>query len=210
MRRLLVLLTLLLAPTVASASQLVISVKDAAGQPVANAVVVFRPASGVHPAVEREQGVHVITQADIHFNPFVVVAPVGSEVSFPNKDKVRHHVYSFSAAKRFELKLYGRDETRRVVFDQPGVVSLGCNIHDQMMGFVFVTDTPYVAKTGASGEVTLDSLPAGPGTVTVWHPFQRSRLNEVSETLSVPAQGAGRAAFAMNLRPPPEGKSPAL
>jgi len=209
MRILIALMALLLAPAAAAAGQLVVAVKDAAGQPVANAVVAFRPAGG-RAAAAREPGTYVVTQADVRFSPFVIVAPVGSEVLFPNKDKVRHHVYSFSQPKRFELKLYGRDETRRVIFDQPGVVSLGCNIHDQMMGFVFVSDTPYVAKTGPSGEVTLDDLPAGAGTVTVWHPFQRSRLNEVSEAQQIPAQGAAHAAFAMTLRAPPEGKAPSL
>ena len=209
MRGFLALLLLLTAPSVAAAGQVMVTVKDGLGQPVANAVVTFRPAAG-HPVLARPAGAHVVSQAEVRFDPFVIVVPVGTEVEFPNKDKVRHHVYSFSPAKRFELKLYGRDETRRVTFDQPGVVSLGCNIHDQMMGFVFVSDTPYVAKTGANGEVVIDGLPAGSGTLTVWHPFQRSRYNEVSETLAAPAQGQVRAAVNLSLRAPPPDKAPLL
>ncbi|MGZ3279472.1 MAG: methylamine utilization protein [Caulobacteraceae bacterium] len=185
------------------------SLKDLTGQPVANAVVAFRPASG-GPAPTRTSQTYQVTQADIRFNPFVLIVPVGAEVQFPNKDKVRHHVYSFSPAKRFELKLYGKDDTRRVTFDLPGVVSLGCNIHDQMMGFVFVSDTPYVAKTGPNGEAVLDGLPSGPGTITVWHPFLRGRYNEMAQSLSIPNQGATRAAFALNLHPPPPNKTPAF
>jgi len=209
MRTFLVALVLLLTPVMATAGQIVVALKDAAGQPVANAVVTFAPAAG-HPAPARESGPYVVTQAKVHFDPFVIVAPVGAQVDFPNKDKVRHHVYSFSKAKRFELKLYGRDETRHVTFDQPGVVALGCNIHDQMVGFVFVTDTPYVAKSGADGEVVLDNLPAGPGVLTVWHPFQRSRYNESAQPLTVPAQGQAHAAFSLNLKAPPPDKTPLL
>jgi plastocyanin len=209
MRAFLILLSLLLAPSVALAGQIVVALKDAAGHPVANAVITFRPAAG-HPAPLKEAGPYVVSQTEVHFDPFVIVVPVGAEVDFPNKDKVRHHVYSFSKAKHFELKLYGRDETRHVTFDQPGVVALGCNIHDQMMGFVFVADTPFVAKSGADGEVTLDNLPAGPGVLTVWHPFQRSRYNESAQTLVVPAQGQTYAAFSLNLKAPPPDKTPLL
>lgn len=183
-----------------------VAVKDAAGQPVPNAVVVFRPASGA-PAPARTTETYQVTQSDIRFTPSVIIVPVGAEVQFPNRDKVRHHVYSFSPAKRFELKLYGKDESRRITFDQAGVVSLGCNIHDQMVGFVYVTNTPYAVKTGANGEAMLEGLPAGPGTVTVWHPFLRSRYNEMAQSLGIPGQGAVRAAFSLNLHPPPADKA---
>jgi plastocyanin len=189
----------------ARASDLVVSLKDAAGQPVENAVVTFHPAAGA-PA-PRPTGSYVVAQADIRFEPFVLVAPVGASVQFPNHDKVRHHVYSFSPAKRFELKLYGRDETRSVTFDHPGAVSLGCNIHDQMMGFVYITDTPYTAKSGAHGEVVLENVPPGPGTLTVWQPFLKARRNEKTEAVTVPAQGQAHADFSLDLRPAPAGKA---
>jgi plastocyanin len=214
MRTLLALLALTVqsltfAASDAKAGELAVSLKNAAGQPVANAVVVFRPARGA-PAAPHPVGGYAVTQADIQFNPFVIIVPVGAEVQFPNKDKVRHHVYSFSPAKRFELKLYGRDQSRSITFDQPGVVSLGCNIHDQMIGFVYVTDTPYAVKTGANGEAVLTGLPAGSGTLVVWHPFLRTRDNEMSQSVVVAAQGAARMTVSLNLHDPPTGKSPAL
>lgn len=192
----------------ADAAELRVSVKDLSGAPVPSAVVVFRPASGS--PTPRVAGPYQITQADIRFNPSVIVVPVGATVQFPNKDKVRHHVYSFSPVKRFELKLYGKDESRSITFDQPGVVSLGCNIHDQMIGFVFVADTPYAVKTSADGEAVLGGLPAGPGTATVWHPFLWTRFNEMAQPLSVPAQGEARATFSLKLHAPAIGKAPVL
>jgi plastocyanin len=205
MRILLALFMVFAAVNAARASDLVVSLKDAAGQPVENAVVMFHPAAGATPP--RPTGSYVMTQADIRFEPFVLVAPVGAAVQFPNHDKVRHHVYSFSPAKRFELKLYGRDETRSVTFDRPGAVSLGCNIHDQMMGFVYITDTPYTAKSGPHGEVVLENLPSGAGTLTVWQPFLKTRRNEMIQSVSVPAQGQAHAAFSLELRPAPAGKA---
>ena len=104
-------------------------------------------------------------QHNIAFDPHVLIVPVGSTVGFPNLDKVRHHVYSFSKVKKFDLKLYGRDETRSVVFDKAGVVALGCNIHDSMSGFIIVVDTPYAMKTDANGRVVIANVPAGSATV---------------------------------------------
>ena len=84
----------------------------------------------------------VMAQENISFSPHVLIVPVGATVAFPNHDRVRHHVYSVSKPKKFDIKLYGRDETRTEAFDKPGVVALGCNIHDQMSGFIIVVDTP--------------------------------------------------------------------
>ena len=83
-------------------------------------MVSFKPASGAAVSPTRVNALFRIEQNDVHFDPFILVVPVGAEVSFPNLDKVRHHVYSFSSAKRFEIKLYGRDETRKVTFDKAG------------------------------------------------------------------------------------------
>src|ERR1700744_598179 len=104
---------LFVAPPVLAAD-LTVSLKSATGTPVANAVVSFRPAAGV--PTPRPQGRYEMVQENIQFHPFVLIVPVGASVSFPNHDRVRHHVYSFSAAKRFQLKLYGREETRAVQF----------------------------------------------------------------------------------------------
>ena len=211
MRALVAILLFLALPLPALAGDLVVELKTAAGQPVTNAVVSFRPAAGAAaPIPARISAPLKVEQSNIHFDPFILLAPVGSEVSFPNRDKVRHHVYSFSPAKRFELKLYGRDETRKVTFDKAGVVALGCNIHDQMMGFIVVLDTPYAAKVGASGDVTLRDLPMGGGVVTVWQPFLRGRDNQVVRQIVIPAQGAARVSLTLDLREPPAGKAPLL
>jgi plastocyanin len=189
----------LLAGTSAAAGDLTVDVRDGAGQPLANAVVLVKPKGAAAPTPIRVSWPLVMAQKDIAFAPYVLVAPVGSSVAFPNKDRVRHHVYSFSATKKFELKLYGRDETRTVTFDKPGAVSLGCNIHDEMIAFIYVTDTPYAAKTDATGRVTLRDVPAGASTLTVWHPLQRARAAVVRD-LAV-AAGAQREAAQIPVRP---------
>jgi len=116
---------------------------------------------------------------------------------------VRHHVYSFSAAKPFELKLYGRDETRKVRFDKPGVVAVGCNIHDSMVGFIRVVDTPYAGKSDAAGRVVVRDLPAGPATVTIWHPYAKAPRGEIVRQIVTPASGAARLSATLDLRAPP-------
>src|ERR1700761_4299155 len=119
----------LLCATGASAADLTVQVKTTAGAPVADAVVMVYPAAGGSAPVHSD-ATYRMAQQNLMFDPFVLVVPVGSTVAFPNMDKVRHHVYSFSPAHPFELKLYGRDETRTVRFDKAGTVALGCNIPD--------------------------------------------------------------------------------
>ena len=210
MRGFLISLLLLSLPVPALAGDLTVELKTLSGGAANNAVVSFRPAAGASVAPSRVSAPFKVEQNDVHFDPFILIVPVGAEVSFPNRDKVRHHVYSFSAAKRFELRLYGRDETRKVLFDKTGVVALGCNIHDQMIGFIVVVDTPYAAKVGATGQVVLRDIPPGGGTLTVWQPFMRGRDNQVTQQVVIPAQGAARVSLALNLREPPMDKAPLL
>ncbi len=186
----------------AAAGDVTVEVRDASGKPVRDAVVIVRPSGSVRSSAPvKLSGAWVMAQQNVQFAPYVLVVPVGSSVSFPNKDKVRHHVYSFSAAKRFELKLYGRDESRSVTFDKPGVVSVGCNIHDTMIAFIYVTDTPYAAKSGADGVAVIEDVPAGGASLTVWHPDLKARA-AIGRPLPVtgPAQ---RTAIALDLRPAP-------
>ena len=176
------------APSAVHAATLTIDVRDAAGQPLPNSVVLIdspnKPAG-----VMRSAGSYQMAQQNIMFAPHILIVPVGASVTFPNRDRVRHHVYSFSAAKKFNLKLYGKDETRSVVFDKPGVVSLGCNIHDAMNAFIFVVDTPFAMTTDAQGRVTIPNVPAGTVTVRVWNPVIRASGNMLSQSLAVPAAG---------------------
>lgn len=202
MRALIVFLFLICLPTNALAGDLVMTVRDAAGKPVRDAVVTVHPDAGVSKGPIRFPWPLVIAQQNIQFDPFVLIVPVGQTVLFPNKDKVRHHVYSFSAGNKFELKLFGKDETRTVVFKAVGVAAIGCNIHDQMVGFVKVVDTPFAIKTGADGVATLRGVTAGGATVRVWHPYLRAPKNELTRKSVIPAAGALREQVAVEIRYP--------
>lgn len=138
------------------------------GKPLAEAVL-FLESPAARSAAKPLQGVEV-EQADKRFTQRVTVVPVGTAVSFPNRDKVRHHVYSFSAAKSFELKLYVGTPANPVVFDKPGIATLGCNIHDQMVAWVVAVETPYLGLTGANGRVRLPDVPPGHYRLRSWHP----------------------------------------
>lgn len=197
----LAVLSILLAPAPALAGDLIVTVRDAAGRPTPNAVVMVRPASGVPAAPIRFPWPYTVAQQNIQFDPFVLVVPVGATVGFPNRDKVRHHVYSFSAGNKFELKLFGRDESRSVVFRAPGVAAIGCNIHDQMVGFIRVVDTPWAVKTGPDGVATLRDIPPGAATVTVWHPWLRAPKGEVTRKV-VTTAGVSRDPVTVELRTP--------
>jgi plastocyanin len=143
-----------------------VQVSDTQGKPVAGAVVYLdspAAARATRPLAQVE-----VIQAQRQFVPQVALVTRGTPVLFPNQDTVRHHVYSLSPAKRFELKLYLGKPAAPVVFDQPGVAVLGCNIHDQMVGYVVIVDTPYHARTDAAGRATLDA-PAGDYRLRTWH-----------------------------------------
>jgi plastocyanin len=170
MRILAIILAALSIATPAAAGDLTVMVTNAAGQPVQDAVVMVHPRGGVHAPV-RFSWPYMMTQKNMQFDPFVLIVPVGATVSFPNRDPFRHHVYSFSPAKSFELKLYGHDETRTVKFDKTGVVALGCNIHDNMTAFIRVVDTPWAGKSDAHGAVVIHDVPQGAASVEVWHPY---------------------------------------
>jgi len=159
--------TLLLVATGAAAGPVEVRVTDAAGKALPQAVV-FLESRDARAAVKPAAGVE-IAQAARQFAPQVSVVPVGTAVSFPNRDTVRHHVYSFSATKKFEIKLYVGTPAAPVVFDQPGIAVLGCNIHDQMAAWVVVVDTPYYAQTGADGRVSLPAVPPGSYRLRAWH-----------------------------------------
>ncbi len=191
MRVLFALIAALILSSPAMAGDLTISVRDSAGRPVQDAVVTVHPAAGVPRGPIRFAWPLRMAQQDIQFQPYVLIVPVGGTVAFPNLDRVRHQVYSFSRGNRFELELYGRDETRTRTFSAAGVAAIGCNIHDQMLAYIKVVDTPWAAKTPASGDVVLRGIPAGGATLRVWHPRLAGRGNEISRPLTITA-AAGR------------------
>lgn len=149
------------------AASLTVAVTDAASsQPLADTVV-YAVSTAKAPM---RAGKAAIAQVERRFVPYVTVVQTGTPIEFPNRDSVKHHVYSFSPAKTFELKLYAGTPAVPVMFDKPGLVTLGCNIHDHMLAFVAVVDTPYFAKTEAAGTAVLEGLPPGDYVVHVWHP----------------------------------------
>lgn len=173
-------------PSTGSAATVSIDIRAIDGKPLAGAVVTIETPKAPAATV---RGPYNVEQRDIAFQPHVLIVPVGATVGFPNRDKVRHHVYSFSKAKKFDLKLYGREDARTVVFDKPGVVPLGCNIHDAMNGFVYVTATPFAALTDGAGHVTIDGVPVGGATVRVWHPSIRAPGSTASQPVTVGSSG---------------------
>jgi plastocyanin len=181
-RNLLCALVLASAASPLVAAPLNVRVVDASGRPVRDAVVTLYPAGAAHPA--HAGGRYVVAQQNLQFRPFLTVVPVGADVSFPNLDPTKHHVYSFSAAKKFELKLFAKDQSRTVHFDKPGVVALGCNIHDQMSAFIIVVDTPYFERTGGDGHATLRDVEPGRYVVHIWYPEMRDEPQPGSITVA--------------------------
>ena len=175
------------------------TITDERGWPVADAVVIAVPADGNLrlPAKPRDD---VVDQVDKEFLPNVQAVLVGTPVTFHNRDDVRHHVYSFSSAKRFELPLYA-GVPQAVVFDKPGVVILGCNIHDWMVGYVYVSESPYFAKTNAEGKALLTDLPPRGYIVRVWHPQLATTEDATRKNVDATRARRAEVAWTVNLKP---------
>jgi len=159
-----------------------VTVKDDKGRPVSDAVA-YAAATGAANAAPRKQA--VVDQRDKQFVPYVTPVQVGTAVIFPNSDNIRHHVYSFSSAKKFELPLYSGVPTQPVVFDKVGFVTLGCNIHDWMIAYVAVLPTPHFQATRQDGRAVLKDLPAGQYTVQVWHPALKGQPEALAQRVDV-------------------------
>ena len=161
---------------------LVINVQTADGHALAGAVITVRPLDG---PPRKPAAVHaVMDQVDRAFEPDLLVVPVGSTVEFPNSDSVSHQIYSFSPAKRFQLPLYRGKPYPPVHFEQAGVVTLGCNIHDEMLAYLLVTDAPYFGRTNQGGGWSAD-VPRGRYHVAIWHPRLRDSAADLERELTV-------------------------
>lgn len=165
--RLALLVALLCTPVVAGAASVNVIVTDAAGNALPDAVVMLEP-TGPRLPVKPMAGIQ-IAQRDLQFSPQVSVVTVGTAVLFPNQDTVRHHVYSFSPTKTFQIKLYAGVPHTPIVFDKPGIAVLGCNIHDGMVAWVVVTDTPLWARSSAGGHARVVDVVPGNYQLQVWH-----------------------------------------
>ena len=176
----------------AAAADLTVSVLDSAGHGVAGIVIIAESdtaASDKHAARTA-----TMDQQHMQFVPRILVIQTGTGVDFPNSDQIQHQVYSFSAPKTFKLSLYAGHKYPPIVFDRPGLVTLGCNIHDGMIGYIYVTDSPFFGRSDDSGQLQLHGLPAGSYKLTAWHP----QLQEPSGS-SLQLQ----LTLADNLRPTP-------
>lgn len=189
------------APSPPAASGVTVYVRGPGNVPIAEAVVTVHLIGRSTPGM-KAGGSYTVNQKNIQFHPFVLMVPVGSEVSFPNLDPVRHHVYSFSSAKKFELKLYAKEQNRTITFDKPGIVALGCNIHDQMSAFIDVVDTAYAVQTDASGNAVFNGVPPGQISIEVWHPYLRAPGGMLKKQVTLGASGASET-MAVTLRAPP-------
>ena len=165
----------------AASVSLVVLKKD--GRPLAGAVVTAEPESGKWspPAAQKT----VMDQIDLSFMPDVMVIPVGSAVSFPNSDQVSHQVYSFSPPRRFQLPLYRGKTHAPVVFDQPGVVTLGCNIHDNMVAYIVVTPAPFFGRTNEHGVWVIPNVPEGAYRIRLWHPLLKDPTAMLERSMRV-------------------------
>jgi plastocyanin len=153
------------------AADLQVSVTTPAGSPLEDAAVVITPVTGTVP---KRRVTMSIAQKDREFVPYLTIVQTGTAVQFPNQDPFKHHVYSFSPAKSFEIKLYAGKPAQPVVFDKPGEVAIGCNIHDWMEAHVLVVDSPFFAKSNGKGRALVANVPAGRYRLRLWHPRQKA------------------------------------
>jgi plastocyanin len=158
--------TLVAHPGAANAATLSVQVADATGKPLQDAAVYAEPLSPLAFARTKETE---IEQKSRKFMPVMTIVQTGTEISFPNNDTVRHHVYSFSPAKPFELKLYSGTPGTPILFDKPGTVVIGCNIHDQMVAYIHVVNTPHFGKSDQAGKVRIADLGPGKYRLKAWH-----------------------------------------
>ncbi len=189
----------------ASAANFEASIRSPAGAPVEDAAVVLEPVSGRVPQPKTQAS---IEQRDREFVPYLSIVQKGAAVYFPNRDKLKHHVYSFSPAKTFEIKLYAGQPAQPVIFDKTGEVALGCNIHDWMEAYVLVVDSPWFGKTGTDGIARIAGVPAGSYRLRIWHPRQLAA--SATQDVVIGATPAQRAELVLDVAPRgPHHKPPA-
>ena len=188
-----------------SAAELSVVVVDRDGHGVDQVAVTATPSGSTATAAPEPA---VMDQRNRLFVPRMLVVAVGSNVQFPNNDTVSHQVYSFSAAKHFQLPLYKGEMHQPVIFDQPGLVVLGCNIHDSMVGYIYVTPAPYFGTTDASGTLLLKQLPKGDYQIVIWSPYIADAPATLGRLVRVESSGSQAERFQLRLalRAEPEPK----
>jgi plastocyanin len=162
----------------ATAGDITIELRDATGKPVPDAVIYALPSKGPAPPPAAHARARV-DQVNKEFVPRVNIIQAGTEIHFPNSDNIRHSLYSFSPAKTFTTKLYSGREAAPVLFDKTGIVVLGCNIHDKMVAWVYVVDTPWFARSAADGTATIRGVPPGEYRLSAEQPESKLALSDV-------------------------------
>jgi plastocyanin len=185
MSKFILVLSIFFAAFFAQSKQISVSVITKLNIPVSNVVVYLTPK--IPPQSTSPNKIEIMDQVDTQFLPHILAIQKDTQVRFPNSDSIKHHVYSFSQAKTFELQLYKELQADPLLFSNLGVVELGCNIHDWMLGYIFVVDTPYFGKTDIKGNLILD-LPNGEYQLNVWHPRIQDKVTSLSRQLIVPAE----------------------
>jgi len=186
--------------TAAMAAPVEVQLVGVDGRAIGGVVVALRSTDASKPLAKPAPA--ILDQVDRQFAPHVLVVPVGSPISFPNTDSVNHQVYSFSAAKRFALPLYRGKPYPPVLFDREGVVTIGCNIHDQMRAYVYVVEAQHFGRANVEGSWSSDVV-AGEYTLTIWHPLSRTQAPVLEQRVTISATGAKllmRAATPLKLR----------
>ncbi|MBS3804415.1 MAG: methylamine utilization protein [Oleiphilaceae bacterium] len=161
---------------------------QASGEPLPGAIVTLAVSQPVAPILA------TVSQKDRAFRPQVLIIPRGSTVDFPNNDNTHHHVYSFSKARTFNIELYADEPGAPVLFDKPGIVEIGCNIHDHMQAYIVVVDTTHVGQSNSQGElqIALPDPPDGEGEaleVNVWHPEMSNNIDFQTRAITAPPTG---------------------
>lgn len=206
MARIISLLLAALCSNTLLAAELQVVLQDAEGKPLSDAVAWVSPGPAAAGTLST-QVTAVMDQQKRTFVPYVLVVQRGTTVSFPNSDPINHHVYSFSPAKRFELRLHHQGEAAQTVrFDQAGLVTLGCNVHDWMLGFILVLDSPWFSQTDARGRARLQYSPGKDQQLNLWHP----RIADAEAHLSrpLPTQGMARINLTQPLKRDPRPAMP--
>ncbi len=187
----------------AHSQSLSIQIYDQENRPLADAVVeIISPTAAIV-----NSGIQHVAQEQLTFVPFVTATPKGSLIDFPNRDKTRHHVYSFSSAKTFEIELYTGKPEEPVLFDEPGIVVLGCNIHDYMLAYIYVGESPLLLVTDENGKVYFPEVPQETLRIKLWHPWQLEQQTEqvVSAPLKTELSFTLAVAAKEKPRPPKRG-----
>jgi len=180
------------------AASVEVTVKDASGAAVPDAVVYAQRSSATSGLANKQT---IIDQRAKQFVPYVTAVQVGTSIMFPNSDNIRHHVYSFSPAKKFELPLYSGVPAKPVIFDKVGFVTLGCNIHDWMVAYVAVLPTPHFGVTGQEGRASLKNLPSGQYRIQAWHPSLKGAPENLAQDVDLSSATNKELFFTLDLKP---------